>query len=69
MPQSGWLFGWAVFAGTSVAFALHSLVLFVFDRRRLNAYYGPLTVDEEIQVELGANAALEPADTQEPRRA
>lgn len=69
IPQSGWLFGWAVFAGTSVAFALHALVLFVADRRRLNAYYGPLTVDEEIQAELGANAVSEPADEPEPRRA
>jgi TRAP-type C4-dicarboxylate transport system permease small subunit len=69
MPQSGWLFGWAVFAGTSVAFALHSIVLFVTDRRRLNAYYGPLTVDEEIAAELGTNTAAPRPAEQESGRA
>ncbi len=53
IPQSGWLTGWALFAAAAIAFAVHALVLLVRDRSKLNAYYGPLTVDEEIQAELG----------------
>lgn len=55
IPQSGWLLGWALFAATAIAFAVHALVLVVRDRNKLNAYYGPLTVDEEIQAELGVS--------------
>lgn len=57
IPQSGWLLGWALFAAAAAAFAVHALVLLVRDRHRLNACYGPLTVDEEIQAELGSNGA------------
>jgi len=64
IPQSGRLVGWALFAATSAVFAAHALLLFVRDRARLNAYYGPLTVDEEIEAELGENAT----GPGEPRR-
>jgi TRAP-type C4-dicarboxylate transport system permease small subunit len=61
IPQSGWLVGWALFAATAIAFAVHALWLLAHDRAKLNAYYGPLTVDEEIRAELGENA-VDPTD-------
>lgn len=69
IPQSGWLFGWAVFAGTATVFALHSVVLFVSDRSRLNAFYGPRTVEEDIAAELGSGASRTPETAEEARRA
>ena len=53
IPQSGWLTGWGLFAVTAIAFAVHALVLLVRDRSKLNDYYGPLTVAEEIEAEVG----------------
>jgi len=67
VPQSGWLTGWGLFAATCLVLAVHALVLLVRDRARLNELYGPLTVDEEIEAELGENAGDGAA--QEPPRA
>lgn len=69
IPQSGWLIGWALFAATAVAFAAHALWLLVSDRTKLNIYYGPLTVDEEIRAELGENVADAPHGAKEASRA
>ncbi len=57
IPQSGWLLGWMIFAATSITFAVHAWILFIRDRARLNRYYGPITVEEEIETELGRTVA------------
>jgi TRAP-type C4-dicarboxylate transport system permease small subunit len=51
IPQGLWLTGLAVFAGVTFACAVHAIILFVKDRDRLNALYGPLSVEGQIAVE------------------
>ena len=51
IPQGLWLAGLGVFAGVSGACAVHAVVLFARDRRRLNELYGPLSVEGQIAVE------------------
>ena len=54
LPQSAWLAGIAVFAAASGAMAAHALLLLATDWRRVNRLYGPLTVEEEVDIEVGA---------------
>ena len=51
IPQGLWLAGLAVFAGVTFACAVHAAILFVKDRGRLNALYGPLSLEGQIAVE------------------
>ena len=51
IPQGLWLAGLAVFAGVTFACAVHAAILFVRDRGRLNALYGPLSLEGQIAVE------------------
>lgn len=51
IPQGLWLAGLAVFAGVTLACAMHAVILFVQDRSRLNALYGPLSLEGQIAVE------------------
>jgi TRAP-type C4-dicarboxylate transport system permease small subunit len=51
IPQSLWLFGLVVFAGVASAFAIHAALLFVRDRRRLDRFYGPPSLEEQIEIE------------------
>jgi hypothetical protein len=43
-----------VFAAAAGAMAAHALLLLLTDWRRVNSLYGPLTVEEEVDVEVGA---------------
>ncbi|WP_270934287.1 TRAP transporter small permease subunit [Falsiroseomonas oryzae] len=54
IPQSLWLAGLAAFALVAVAYALHAAWLLLADRDRLNRLYGPITLDEEVELEAGA---------------
>ena len=54
IPQTFWLAGLAFFALVATALALHAGVLMVRDRGRLNTFYGPPTLEEEIEKEVGA---------------
>ena len=54
IPQSLWLFGFGVFALVAVLVALHAAWLLLADRERLNRLYGPVTLDEEVELEAGA---------------
>lgn len=54
LPQSAWLAGIAVFAAASGAMAAHAMLLLATDWRRVNRLYGPLTVEEEVDIEVGA---------------
>ncbi len=53
-PQAVWFFGLALFAGIASAYGLHALFLLITGRPGLNSYYGPLSVDEELESELAA---------------
>ena len=64
MPQSLWLTGMAAFAACAVVLAAHAALLLLTDRARLNRLYGPMTLDEEIEVEAGAILARQPGATQ-----
>lgn len=59
IPQALWLAGLVLFAVTAVALALHALRLLAAGPARVNALYGPLTVEEEIEQEIG-DVPLEP---------
>lgn len=54
IPQSAWLAGLVVFAVATGAFAGHALWLLLTDWRRLNLFYGPMTLDEEVATEASA---------------
>lgn len=53
IPQSLWLLGWGLFAVVALAQALDACRLMVSDHGRLNQRYGPQTLDEEIEAEVG----------------
>lgn len=53
-PQMIWVFGLVLFAVIASAYALHALFLLVTGRPGLNTFYGPLSVNEELESELEA---------------
>lgn len=53
IPQSAWLAGLAMFAIAAGAMAAHA-VLLLARPARLNALYGPMTIEEEVKAEAGA---------------
>jgi len=55
-PQSLWLIGLVLFALIALGYALHALTLFVKNDPRLNRYYGPASVQDELEAELTAQA-------------
>jgi TRAP-type C4-dicarboxylate transport system permease small subunit len=55
-PQSLWLIGLVLFALISLAYALHALLLFVRGDPKLNRFYGPASVQDELEAELTAQA-------------
>jgi TRAP-type C4-dicarboxylate transport system permease small subunit len=55
-PQVLWLIGLVLFALISLAYALHSLLLFVRGDPKLNRFYGPASVQDELEAELTAQA-------------
>lgn len=55
-PQLLWLIGLVLFAAISVAYALHALWLFARKDPLLNRYYGPASVQDELEAELTAQA-------------
>lgn len=62
-PQLLWLFGLILFAIIALAYAFHALCLLATGRPGINRFYGPLSVDEELEGELEAmkdRAAAEP---------
>ena len=54
IPQTLWLAGLAFFALVATTLALHAGALMIRDRGRLNTFYGPPTLEEEIEKEVGA---------------
>jgi TRAP-type C4-dicarboxylate transport system permease small subunit len=54
IPQGAWLAGLALFALAAGALAGHALLLLLTDWRAVNRHYGPMTLDEEIDAEVGA---------------
>jgi TRAP-type C4-dicarboxylate transport system permease small subunit len=54
IPQSAWLAGLALFALAAGALAGHALWLLLTDWRAVSRLYGPITVEEEVEAEVGA---------------
>ena len=52
IPQLAWVIGLMLFAIIASAYALHALYLLVTGNGDVNAYYGALTVKEELDSEL-----------------
>ena len=55
-PQLVWLIGLVLFALISLAYAVHALLLLASGDPRLNRFYGPASVQEELDAELAAQA-------------
>ncbi|MGH6637306.1 MAG: TRAP transporter small permease subunit, partial [Polaromonas sp.] len=55
-PQVLWLIGLVLFALISLAYAGHSLLLLASGDSKLNRYYGPASVQDELEAELTAQA-------------
>lgn len=53
LPQGAWMIGLLLFALSAGTMAAHAFWLLLSDRARLNLFYGPLTLDEEIEAEIG----------------
>lgn len=53
-PQTLWLIGLSLFALFALAYALHAIVLLARRAPELNRWYGPHTVQEELEEELAA---------------
>jgi TRAP-type C4-dicarboxylate transport system permease small subunit len=54
LPQSAWLAGLIAFALAAGILAAHALLLLLTDWRKVNRWYGPMTIDEEVETEAGA---------------
>lgn len=52
LPQSIWFLGILLFAILSVLMAANAFYLLLRDTKKLNAAYGPPSLDEEIQVQM-----------------
>lgn len=52
VPQAGWVIGLSLLALVSLAYALHAIWLLVQRRPELNAWYGPVSAQEELEAEL-----------------
>lgn len=57
IPQLGWVIGLCLLALISSAYALHAVYLFTTKRPELNAWYGPVSAQEELDAELAELAA------------
>lgn len=51
IPQSLWLGGLVVFAGLATACAVHATILLFKDPAKLDLYYGPPSLKEQIEIE------------------
>jgi TRAP-type C4-dicarboxylate transport system permease small subunit len=52
IPQAGWVIGLVLLAAISLAYALHAVYLLLKNRPELNAWYGPVSAQEELEAEL-----------------
>jgi TRAP-type C4-dicarboxylate transport system permease small subunit len=63
IPQGLWLAGLTLFAVVALALAAHAVLLLLRrDLRRINTLYGPPSLDEEIDREVGALEARQKAE-------
>ena len=52
IPQAGWVIGLVLLSVIALSYALHALYLLVRGRPELNAWYGPVSAQEELEAEL-----------------
>jgi TRAP-type C4-dicarboxylate transport system permease small subunit len=53
-PQTLWLAGLVLFAAIAVAYAVHAVILYARGSPQLNRFYGPISVQDELEAELAA---------------
>lgn len=53
VPQLAWVIGLVLLAAISLSYAVHAIYLLARKRTELNAWYGPLSAQEELEAELG----------------
>lgn len=63
-PQALWVAGLVLFSVIASAYALHALFLLISGRPGLNRYYGPLSVQDELDDELEALKARNDGEAQ-----
>ncbi|HEY6133209.1 MAG TPA: TRAP transporter small permease [Rubrivivax sp.] len=68
-PQLLWLIGLVLFALIAGAYAVHALLLFANGDPNLNRFYGPASVQDELEAELTAQAERAAQDEAEGKRA
>jgi TRAP-type C4-dicarboxylate transport system permease small subunit len=54
IPQLAWVIGLGLFGIIALLYAAHAVWLLATGRPNLNAFYGPLSVDDELEGELAA---------------
>lgn len=54
IPQAIWLLGLGFFSAVSCAYAVHAVKLFFSGSNALNAFYGPVSVNKDLEEELQA---------------
>lgn len=52
IPQAAWVFGLVLLALVALSYAVHALLLWMQRRPELNAWYGPVSAQEELEAEL-----------------
>ncbi len=52
IPQLAWLSGMFLLAALSLVYAVHAIYLLIKGRPELNAWYGPVSAQEELEAEL-----------------
>ena len=52
IPQAAWVFGLVLLAVIALTYAVHALLLWVQRRPELNAWYGPVSAQQELEAEL-----------------
>ena len=52
VPQAAWVIGLVLLAAISLAYAIHAIYLLIRNRPELNAWYGPVSAQEELEAEL-----------------
>jgi TRAP-type C4-dicarboxylate transport system permease small subunit len=52
IPQTAWAVGLVLLAAISLTYAFHAIYLLLRNRPELNAWYGPVSAQEELEAEL-----------------
>lgn len=66
IPQSIWFIGLLIFATVSIVLFIHAIWLTLSDQKRALQYYGPQTLEEEIEQEITEVEGLDDPQSHQP---